>query len=155
MLVAPFDIAAMMAPLLVSLQYWRGTFVMAGLPVLLFTRGGLSHARRYVSILDELPSLCGRLLASSAIVAIVAAMRHDNFGYVEGFLRGVVISSGLVIVGRTITRAAVVIARKRRWVEHNAIIVQWPDRRRARPVAAPLPGVRPALRRQRRHAAAR
>lgn len=123
MLVAPFDVVAMLAPLLVSLQYWRGTFVMAGLTVLLFTLGGLYHARRYVSILDELPSLCGRLLASSAIVAIVGAIRHDNFSYVEGFLRGVVISAGLVIVGRTITRAAVVIARKRRWVEHNAIIV--------------------------------
>ncbi|WP_425270432.1 sugar transferase [Micromonospora chersina] len=123
MMTAPVDVAALLAPLLVTHQYWRGTLVMAGLTVAFFTAGGLYHARRHVSILDELPSLCGRLLASAAVVAMIAALRHESAEYVLGFTRLVGVAAGLVIVGRVVTREAATIARKRRWVEHNAIII--------------------------------
>ncbi|MFC0533241.1 sugar transferase [Phytohabitans kaempferiae] len=123
MITAPVDLVAMLAPLLVSTQYWRGSLFLAGLTVAIFAAGGLYHARRHVSILDELPSLCGRLLASAAIVAIIAALRHESVEYVSGFMRMVALAAGLVIVGRIITRSATVLARKRRWVEHNAIII--------------------------------
>ena len=76
-----------------------------------------------MSILDELPSICGRLLASAGIVAIIAASRHDSLQYLVGFMHGVALSAGLVIIGRAITRKFAIIARKRRWVEHNAIII--------------------------------
>ncbi|MCL7459054.1 sugar transferase [Micromonospora echinofusca] len=123
MMTAPVDVAALLAPLLISLQYWRGTLAMAGLTVAIFAAGGLYRARRHVSILDELPSLCGRLLASAAVITIVAALRHDSAEYVGGFARGVIIAAGLVIVGRVFSREFATIARKRRWVEHNAIII--------------------------------
>ncbi|MFC4065147.1 sugar transferase [Actinoplanes subglobosus] len=123
MLVAPVDAAALAAPMLLTLQYWRGTLTMVVVTIAFFALGGLYRARRYVSILDELPTICGRLLASSAVVAIIAAMRHDSVGYVEGFMRSVALSAGLVIVGRTLTRTAIIVARRRRWVEHNAIII--------------------------------
>ncbi|MEJ3745057.1 sugar transferase [Actinomycetes bacterium KLBMP 9797] len=123
MITAPVDVAALLAPLLVTDRYWRGTLTAAGLTVVVFAVGGLYNARRHLSILDELPSLCGRLFASAAIVSIVAAMRHDSVGYGAGFMRGVALSAGLVIVGRAITRTMVVVARKRRWVEHNAVII--------------------------------
>ncbi|MET7750309.1 sugar transferase [Micromonospora sp. NPDC005367] len=123
MLTAPVDVAALLAPLLLTHHYWRGTLVMAGLTVAIFAAGGLYRARRHVSILDELPSISGRLLAAGAVVAIIAALRHESAQYVGGFVRGVAISAGLVVIGRMITRELATIARKRRWVEHNTIII--------------------------------
>lgn len=124
MVTVPVDLAALLGPLLVSgATYWRGTTFTAGLTVAIFATGGLYRARRHMSILDELPSLCGRLLASAAIVAIISAMRHGSVEYMTGFMRDVALSAGLVIVGRAITRRVVLLARRRRWVEHNAIII--------------------------------
>ncbi|MER7334954.1 MULTISPECIES: sugar transferase [unclassified Micromonospora] len=123
MMVLPIDVAALLAPLLLSQDYWRGTLANAALAVAIFAAGGLYRPRRHVSILDELPSLCGRLLASAAVVAIIAAERHSSVAYVGGFMRGVALSAGLVIVGRALSRALTVLLRKRRWVEHNAIII--------------------------------
>ncbi len=123
MLTLPVDLAAMLAPLLWTRQYWKGTLFTAGLTAAIFAVGGLYSGRRHLSILDELPSLCGRLFASAAVVAIIAAERHDSVAYVAPFLEGVAASAGLVIVGRALTRMAVVFARRRRWVEHGAIIV--------------------------------
>ncbi|MGC4768718.1 sugar transferase [Micromonospora sp. DT44] len=123
MLTAPIDGVALLVPLLLSQDYWRGTLSNAVLTVAIFASGGLYRARRHVGILDELPSICGRLLASAAVVAIIAAERHDSVHYVGGFMRGVALSAGLVIVGRAFSRAFTIVARKRRWVEHNTIII--------------------------------
>ncbi|WP_231921252.1 sugar transferase [Micromonospora auratinigra] len=123
MVTAPVDVAALLTPLLVTQHFWRGTLAMAALTVAVFAAGGLYQARRHVSILDELPSLCGRLLAAAAVVAIIAALRHESEGYVFSYLRGVAVAAGLVIVGRFVTRQLTITARRRRWVEHNAIII--------------------------------
>lgn len=123
MVTAPVDVVALVAPLALSHDYWKGTLANAALTVALFAAGGLYRPRRHVSILDELPVLCGRLLASAAIVAIIAAERHSSVTYVGGFMRGVALSAGLVILGRAASRAFTVLSRKRRWAEHNAIIV--------------------------------
>ncbi|MGW0435474.1 sugar transferase [Micromonospora sp. NPDC003197] len=123
MLTAPVDVIALLAPLLLIHQHWRGTLAMAGLTVVIFAAGGLYRARRHVSILDELPNLCGRLLASGALVTIIAALRHESAEYMGDFSRGVGISAALVVLGRALTREATIVARKRRWVEHNTIII--------------------------------
>ncbi|WP_231929641.1 sugar transferase [Micromonospora inositola] len=123
MMTAPIDVVALLAPLLVTQNYWRGTLTNAGLTVAFFAAGGLYRARRHISILDELPSLGGRLLAAGAVVAIIAAQRHDSVPYVSGFMQGVALSAGLVIVGRAVNHTFILVARKRRWVEHNAIII--------------------------------
>jgi exopolysaccharide biosynthesis polyprenyl glycosylphosphotransferase len=123
MMTAPIDVVALLAPLLVTQNYWRGTLVNGGLTIVFFAAGGLYRARRHISILDELPSLGGRLLASGAVVAIISAERHDSVPYVSGFMQDVALSAGLVIVGRAINSTLVLLARKRRWVEHNAIVI--------------------------------
>jgi exopolysaccharide biosynthesis polyprenyl glycosylphosphotransferase len=123
MLTAPVDVLALLAPLLLTDRYWRGTLFTAGLTIAIFAAGGLYYARRHVSILDELPIICGRLLASAGIVAVIAAPRHDSFQYLVGFMQGVGLSAALVIIGRAITRKFAIIARKRRWAEHNAVII--------------------------------
>ncbi|WP_341719336.1 sugar transferase [Micromonospora sp. FIMYZ51] len=123
MLTLPVDILALLTPLALSQTYWRGTLANAALTVLVFAAGGLYQPRRHVSILDELPALCGRLLASAAVVAIIAAERHASVSYVGGFMRGVALSAGLVILGRAFSRALTIQVRRWRWVEHNAIII--------------------------------
>jgi exopolysaccharide biosynthesis polyprenyl glycosylphosphotransferase len=123
MLAVPVDLMALLAPLLWTQGNWKGMIFTAVLTTSIFAIGGLYHGRRHLSILDELPSLCGRLLASAALVAIIAAWRHDSIGAITDFLRSIAISAVLVIVGRSMTRFAVLFARRRRWVEHNAIIV--------------------------------
>ncbi|MBG6137746.1 exopolysaccharide biosynthesis polyprenyl glycosylphosphotransferase [Longispora fulva] len=123
MMAAPVDVAALLTPLLLTDKFWKGTIFEAGLAVVILGLGGLYSGRRHMSILDELPTLCGRLLASAAIVAMIAALRHEEVEHVAAFMRGVALSSVLVLLGRAVTRSAVVLARKRRWVEHNALVI--------------------------------
>ncbi len=123
MLTLPVDFLAFVLPLAWNRDYWKGTIAAALVTVAAFALAGLYTARRHVSFLDELPQLCVRLLAAAAVVAIIAAERHDSVAYVGGFLRVVAVSAALVLAGRVLTRAAVVVARRRRWVEHSAIIV--------------------------------
>ncbi len=123
MLTLPVDLVALLTPLLWTRGNWKGMVFTAFLTVIIFAIGGLYHARRHLSILDELPSLCGRLLASAALVAIIAAARHDSVKAIDEFLVCIAASAGMVILGRAVTRYVVVLARRKRWVEHNAIIV--------------------------------
>ncbi|MBQ1027361.1 sugar transferase [Micromonospora sp. C95] len=123
MMTLPIDIAALITPLLVSQTYWRGTLANAVLTVAIFGTGGLYRPRRHAGFLDELPILCGRLLASAAVVAIIAALRHSSVEYVDGFIRGVALAAGLVIAGRALSRTLIILVRKQRWVEHNAIVI--------------------------------
>ncbi|GAB4049575.1 exopolysaccharide biosynthesis polyprenyl glycosylphosphotransferase [Catellatospora paridis] len=123
MVAAPVDLAALVAPLLMTDRFWRGNLSFAALTIVIFAMGGLYRGRRHMSILDELPSMFGRLLASASVVAMIASLRHDSVGHVADFMRSVAIAAGLVILGRAVTRSMVVFARRRRWVEHNALII--------------------------------
>jgi exopolysaccharide biosynthesis polyprenyl glycosylphosphotransferase len=123
MIALPADVATLLTPLLWRNDNWRGMLSMAAVTIVLFAAGGHYRGRRHLSILDELPSLVGRLLASTALVAIVVAERHDSAEYVTGFLQTVALSVFLVLLGRTITRKIVIVARRRRWVQHGAVIV--------------------------------
>ncbi|MDP9814746.1 exopolysaccharide biosynthesis polyprenyl glycosylphosphotransferase [Spirilliplanes yamanashiensis] len=123
MLTMPVDLVAMLAPLLVSTQNWKGMIFAAVLTVVIFAAGGLYQGRRHMSILDELPGLCMRLFASAAVVGIIAAQRHSSLADVGPFMRNIALSALLVIVGRAVTINVVLLARRRRWVEHNAIVI--------------------------------
>jgi exopolysaccharide biosynthesis polyprenyl glycosylphosphotransferase len=123
MLTAPVDALAFLIPLAWNQAYWKGVIVAALVMVTAFNLGGLYAARRHLSFLDELPSLCMRLLAAAAVVAIIAAERHDSISYVSGFLQIVAVSAGLVLLGRATTRTVILLARRRRWVERSAIVL--------------------------------
>jgi exopolysaccharide biosynthesis polyprenyl glycosylphosphotransferase len=123
MLALPIDLAALLAPLTWSQQYWKGSVTLALLTIGAFAIGGLYRARRHLSVLDELPTIYFRFLAATAIIAIVVAGRHDSIDYVGGFLRLAAISAVLLLPARALSRMAVLMARRRRWVEHGAIIV--------------------------------
>ena len=123
MLTMPVDLLAMLAPLLLTTQNWKGMIFAAVLTVAIFAAGGLYQGKRHMSILDELPALAMRLFASTAIVGVIAAQRHESLTYVGDYMRTVALSAGLVIVGRAVTISIVLLARRRRWVEHNAIVI--------------------------------
>ena len=123
MLTAPVDLLAFLIPLTWNQTYWKGVIVAGLVTVTAFKLGGLYAARRHISFLDELPNLCMRLLAAAAVVAIIAAERHDSVSYVGGFLQIVAVSAGLVLIGRATTRAVILLARRRRWVERSAIVL--------------------------------
>lgn len=123
MLALPVDLCAMITPLIWDSRHWKGVIFAAALTVAIFASGGLYRGRRHMSFLDELPSVLGRLLAASAIVAVIFAQRHNTEAYVSGFLHTVIASAGLVLVGRAFSRSVVLAARRRRWAEHGAVIV--------------------------------
>jgi exopolysaccharide biosynthesis polyprenyl glycosylphosphotransferase len=119
----PVDFVAIITPLLWATANWKGVLAAAVTTTVIFAAGGLYRGRRHISILDLLPALLGRLLIASAIIAMVAALRHDSVAVIGDFMRTLAVSCGLVILGRTVVNFTVLIARKRRWVEHGAIVV--------------------------------
>ncbi|MFC7533890.1 sugar transferase [Actinoplanes sp. GCM10030250] len=123
MLTLPGDLVAFLAPLAWSQQFWKATVATAFVTVGVFAVGGLYRARRHLSVLDELPSLYLRMLTGTGIVAMVVAIRHDSIDNVDGFLRLAAISAVLLLPARAVSRMVVLMARRRRWVEHSAIIV--------------------------------
>jgi exopolysaccharide biosynthesis polyprenyl glycosylphosphotransferase len=123
MLALPIDFTAAAAPALWVHNFWRGTVSLAVVTVFLFSIGGFYRARRHLSFLDELPGLVGRLLTAAAVVAVIAAQRHDSLTYAGGFMHYVALSAGLVLVGRLVSRKVVLVARVRQWASHGALIV--------------------------------
>jgi exopolysaccharide biosynthesis polyprenyl glycosylphosphotransferase len=123
MLALPIDFVAAAIPALWYHNFWRGTLSMAAITVVIFAVGGFYRGRRHISFLDELPGLTGRLLTAAAIVAVIGAQRHDETQLIGGFMRYVVVSAALVLVGRILSRQAVLVARQRQWASHGALIV--------------------------------
>ncbi|WP_020524289.1 sugar transferase [Catelliglobosispora koreensis] len=123
MLTMPVDGIAIIAPLAWTTANWKGILATAVITIGIFALSGLYKGRRHFSILDLLPAILGRLLIAAAIVGIIAAQRHGSAEYVVEFMRTIAVSCGLVVLGRTFTTGVVVLARKKRWVEHGAIVV--------------------------------
>ena len=75
---------------------------MAALSIFLLSDGRRYRARLHLSVLDELPTLIAKLLTAAAVVATVIALRHDQDS-VTTFLSDVIVSVGLVVLGRVLT----------------------------------------------------
>ncbi|WP_244891677.1 sugar transferase [Micromonospora yangpuensis] len=117
------DLAALLAPLLLTTRFWTATLLMAALTMAVLAVGGFYRHRRHVSILDELPGLVGRLSACGALVAALVAARPAPAGHPTAFLPALALAAGLLVVVRAGTRSLIVQARRRRWVEHNALVI--------------------------------
>jgi exopolysaccharide biosynthesis polyprenyl glycosylphosphotransferase len=123
MMSLPVDLMTFSVPALWHLEHWTSIVATACLSVALFAAGGLYRARRHLSILDEVPTLVGRMLVAAAVISIVVAERRAAVENVADFLRFAAISAALVVLGRAVTYAFVRLARRRRWVEHSAVIL--------------------------------
>jgi exopolysaccharide biosynthesis polyprenyl glycosylphosphotransferase len=122
MVVLPVDAALLLAPAAWAPQQARAHGVMALLGVALLTGGARYRARLHLSVLDELPTLVGRLLTAAATVATVIALRHEQDD-VTRFLVDAAVAIGLVVVGRFVTGQLIAGSRRRRVTQHHTVLL--------------------------------
>jgi hypothetical protein len=67
------DAVLLMMPVLSDAQQIAPTAAMTVLSLLLITGGRRYRPRLHLSVLDELPTVVGRLLAATAVVATIIA----------------------------------------------------------------------------------
>jgi exopolysaccharide biosynthesis polyprenyl glycosylphosphotransferase len=122
MVVPPVDALMLLSPLLWAPQHAKAVLFMVAVAMVVLNGTGRFRARLHLSVLDELPSLVGRLLTSGAIVGTVFALVNTQ-QEVAPFLATTLGTIGLVVVGRIATTQFILTARKRRVVAHPTIIV--------------------------------
>lgn len=122
MIVLPVDAILLLLPVTWSPSQWKATTVLTLLWAATMNSGGRYRARLYLSVLDELPSLVGRLLAAAAAVAVIIALRHEQEA-VTTFLRNVAVSGVLVLAGRVATTYIIGWSRRRRLTDHRVVII--------------------------------
>ena len=122
MVVLPVDAVLLLTPLLWAPQQRKAIVTMAVLALLLVTGGRRYRARLHLSVLDELPTLIGRLLTAAALVATVIALRHEQEA-VTTFLVNIVICVGMVVVGRVATTQLIGWSRRRRITAHRTLLI--------------------------------
>ena len=101
MVVVPLDIVMLLMPLTWSTGHAKAVIAMAVLAVILLNPGGRYRARLHLSVLDELPSLVGKLLVAAAAVATVIALRHEQDSVID-FLADIPLAIALFVVGRVV-----------------------------------------------------
>jgi exopolysaccharide biosynthesis polyprenyl glycosylphosphotransferase len=122
MLVLPVDAAMLLAPILWTGEQWKATTATAALALALLTGGGRYRARLHLSVLDELPTLLGRLLAAAGVVALLIGTRFTAEPVLT-FLHNVAAAIALVVVGRVVTTAVIRWSRRRGLTRHRALII--------------------------------
>jgi exopolysaccharide biosynthesis polyprenyl glycosylphosphotransferase len=122
MVVLPVDVTLLALPALWAPMQMRAHLSMAALALALLTSGGRYRARLHLSVLDELPSLVGRLLTAGAVVAIVIALRHEQDA-VTAFLVNASIAIGLVVAGRVVTGHLISTGRRSRVTRHRTVLI--------------------------------
>jgi exopolysaccharide biosynthesis polyprenyl glycosylphosphotransferase len=123
MLLLPVDVVALLAIIPLHPTHMRGLAVMATLCIALLASGGLYHSHLHMSILDEIPAIVGRFLIAAAIVAVIAALRHESISNLESLLRAAAVMLGLLVAGRGIAMWTILFGRRRRIVGHRTILV--------------------------------
>lgn len=122
MVVIPVDAALLLAPIWWTPELVKAFLSMAALSLFLLSDGRRYRARLHLSVLDELPTLIARLLTAAAVVATVIALRHDQ-GSVTTFLSDVIVSVGLVVLGRILTTRLIRWSREHRTTVHRTVII--------------------------------
>ena len=122
MVVAPVDLVLLLMPLSWSPGQPKAIVSMAVLSLVLLNVSGRYRARLYLSVLDELPALLGKLLTAAAVVATVIALRHEQEAVVT-FLDGTAMAIGLVVLGRLVTTQLALWSRRRRVARHRVVLI--------------------------------
>lgn len=122
MAVLPADALLLLSPLLWTSGQQKAILVMTGLSLLFLTGGGRFRARLHLSVMDELPSLLGKLLTSAAIVATVTALRHEQES-VMALMEAFAYSIAFVVGGRVITTQLIGWSRRSRITAHRTVII--------------------------------
>jgi exopolysaccharide biosynthesis polyprenyl glycosylphosphotransferase len=122
MVVLPLDAALLLLPIVWTPGQWKAYATMAVLAVVLLSGGGRYRARLHLSLLDDLPSLVGRLLIAAAMIATVIALRHEQEA-VTTFLSNIAGAIGLVVVGRAATSTLINWSRRHELTQHRVVMI--------------------------------
>lgn len=122
MVVPPVDALMLLSPIVWGPDHLKALLLMAAVSLVVLNGTGRFRARLHLSVLDELPALIGRLLASGAIVATLFALVNAK-DEVAPFLAATAGTIGLVVVGRIVTTQFILTARRRRVVAHPTVII--------------------------------
>ncbi|WP_218822444.1 sugar transferase [Geodermatophilus pulveris] len=122
MVLIPIDALALAAPALWTPTQWKASLSFAVLSVLFITGAERYRARLHASVLDEVPSLLGKMLMAAAVVATIIALRHDKDGVVV-FLQNAALAAALLVAGRLVTTSMVVWSRRAGLTRHLTVLV--------------------------------
>jgi exopolysaccharide biosynthesis polyprenyl glycosylphosphotransferase len=122
MIIAPVDFIAIATPGVLAPSHLRAFALLGILCLALLHSGGRYRARLHLSVLDDLPTIVGRVFVAVAIVSAITAMRHPRHG-VDDFLRWSIASAVLLVLGRCLTNFVILTARKRRLVRHSTVLL--------------------------------
>lgn len=122
MCVPPVDFVMMMAPVIWRPLGLHAVLTMAVLGVFLLSGGGRYRARLHLSVLDELPTILGRLLTAAATVALIIAMMHQKEA-VWYFLNTACLAIVLVVAGRFLTTQLIAIGRRSGITRHHTVCI--------------------------------
>jgi len=123
MVLLPVDAALLLAPIAWHPQQVKASLTFAVLALFFITGGERFRARLHLSILDEVPTLIGRLLMSAALVATYIAFVHPHASSGVDFLTNAAIAICLVVAGRIMTTSLVAWSRRRRLTSHRTVLV--------------------------------
>jgi exopolysaccharide biosynthesis polyprenyl glycosylphosphotransferase len=122
MLVVPVDVALVALPIIWTPEQWKAVAVTAVLYLLLVTGGTRYRARLHLGVLDDIPSVLGRLLMAAASVAVAIALRHEQEA-VTLFLSNIAATAALLFAGRAATTCIIAWSRRRRVTVHRSVLV--------------------------------
>jgi exopolysaccharide biosynthesis polyprenyl glycosylphosphotransferase len=122
MLTLPVDAMLLMSPLLWEPRQPKAISGMTILSLMLLSNYGRYRARLHLSVLDELPSILGKLLTAAAVIATLIALRHEQEA-VTTFLVTIAIAIVLVVIGRVGTTQIIAWARRHRFTRHRTLLI--------------------------------
>lgn len=131
MVVGPLDALLLLAPVVWEPAQFKAIAAMAAFSLYLLVGGRRYRARLHLSVLDEIPSVAGKLLVSTAVIATVIASRHQMDAVVT-FLQNSAIAIGLVLAGRLAVTQVIRWSRRTGLTRHRTVVLG------AGPVAADL-----------------
>src|SRR5690349_849688 len=122
MLVVPVDAAMLLTPLIWAPEQWKAHVAMTVLTIAMLTGGGRYRARLHLSVLDDLPTLSGKVLMAAGVVGVFIALRHDTASLTT-FLVNVTAALALLVAGRIATTAVISASRARRITRHPVVLI--------------------------------
>lgn len=121
-IVPAVDFAMMVAPIAWRPPQIYATVTMAVLATFLLADGRRYVARLHLSVLDELPSIIGRLLVAVAAVSAVIIYLHQKVAVLT-FLETACQAIVLVIIGRVVTTRLIAFGRRRGISKHHTVLI--------------------------------
>jgi exopolysaccharide biosynthesis polyprenyl glycosylphosphotransferase len=116
------DLACLILPIVWERGHYRAFLAAALLSCTLFWSADLYRPRLQAFMLNEAPALLGCMLAATAIIATLSALRHPTAG-VATYLIGAASAITLALFGRALSNLVIRQSRRRGLVRHPTIVV--------------------------------